>query len=189
MVWKIKIARVFLAAYIGLCGAQVAYADDSQVVQDKLKIIYHFMSHFTSWPTAVPLDADGKVHLCSVGDDDVTKELHFLENASTRALQILVESNVDIEGLTRCDILYIADNSPYSMTAILKHIDANPVLSISAQTGFAEGGGMVELVREQYEQRGVAKRSVRYNVNATAIRKVKLRVKPEAYELAVRVYR
>lgn len=188
MMWRSQgLWPLFMLAL--LVPVPVEAGDAGRRVQDKLKIIYHFMSHYVDWPDGLHLGREGHLHLCSLGQDEVSGELKFLQNASTRALRILISEDVDITKLSQCDVVYVADDSPYSVSRITRRISGKPVLTISSRKGFAQNGGMVELVRDHYETEGAPHQCVRFSVNATALRNAHLTMKRDVYDLAVQVYR
>lgn len=158
-------------------------------VQAKLAIIYNFISRYVKWPDQPSTDAVRDINICSIGSDELTKEMELLTKASTDKMRVNVISNVASNRWQNCHVLYIAKSEQRDVPAILAGIKTLPVLTFSSIESFADDGGMISLIRETQMQGAFERTFIRYEVNTASVYTAKLYVDPDALELARKVIR
>ena len=156
-------------------------------VQAKLVIIHSFISEYVRWPGRYSLDETHQIAICSLGEDELTKDLQQLEKASTDALSVRVVKNPDDMELKNCHVIYFADTQKADFREQLQKIKGFPVLTVGGFRQFIDGGGMVALVTKTQRQGNFEKNYVRYSLNSQALTKARLFIEPDAIELAERV--
>jgi len=79
-------------------------------------------------------------------------------------------------GIEGCQVLFIAASESRHVDHVLKGLESSPVLTVSEIRGFAQDGGMVNLVLEGGK--------VRFEVNVQAVEKAGLRMRAQLLDLA-----
>ncbi|GAB4264437.1 YfiR family protein [Deferrisoma sp.] len=105
----------------------------------KAAFLYHF-AQLTTWERAAP--AEG-FEVCVVGDDPFGPELDLLEGKRVHGLRVGVRRC----GRTpcRCPVVFVARSEAARLPEVLGALD-DGVLTVSDIPGFADRGGMIELV-------------------------------------------
>ncbi|MEW6678846.1 MAG: YfiR family protein [Pseudomonadota bacterium] len=162
-------------AWFGVAGWGYAQAQagvpDAQLI--RAAYLYNF-AKFTTWPD-VPR-RDGRLSLCVAGTDALTPALQALGGRLVRGRFIAVHPVRGADLPDTCQMLYVAASDVGRATALLRQARGLPLLTLSAQQGFAEAGGMVELTE-------VGGRT-RFIINLGAARAVGLEISPSLLSLS-----
>ena len=114
----------------------------------KAAFLYYFL-HFISWPNKSLGDKNEPYKFCMLEKSAVAQSLELIL-ASSKAVNTAVEVRVILAAsdATECDYVYIDQmNIEYSL-AVIAITRGKPILTVSDNDAFAEGGGMIELKRE-----------------------------------------
>ena len=173
-----------------LHGTSAAYAAPKLTdAQAKVLIVLNFINKYVDWPNGFNLRKTGYVNVCAYGNDAVTKELPVLRQASSSTLSVNVYLNQTESNLTRCHVVYIGESEHGKAERILSLVQGAPVLTVSGAPRFIDRGGVVGLT-EHIERQGTFERTfVRFEVNRKKVASSRLRLDPDALEMATRVIR
>ena len=105
--------------------------------------IYNF-TQFTTWPDKAIKD---EFSVCVLGRDPFGASLAPLKSRSVNQKNIAIRYQRRGDGLTGCNILFIAESESDHVDEIVKSLGDAPVLTMSNIDGFTDAGGMVEFQR------------------------------------------
>jgi len=116
--------------------------------QVKAAFLYNF-AKFIEWPTSGFPDASAPLRICVLGQDPFGQELHAITNEKTvNGRKFQVDQVVDLQLARTCHILFIASSEKARVKRILGSLRGTDVLTVGDTQGFAEQGGMINLVLE-----------------------------------------
>jgi len=134
---------------------------------------------FVEWPAGA-LNGRATIDLCVVPGDGMQRDLEDVvsgDRIDGRTVAVRrVERDADLSG---CQLLFVPASAIPSHRALLKRAAALPVLTVSDDEGFLEGGGIVRL-------REVDGR-VRFDVDAASAARAGLRISSQLLQLAASV--
>jgi len=145
----------------------------------KAAFLYNFAA-FVDWPAKAVPDADGAFVIGVLGEDPFGAALD--EIAATKTVgskPIVVRRFATIDDYTACHILFVAASEREGWALILERLGDAPVLVVGDTEGFAEAGGMINLVIED--------NTVRIEINQAATDRAGLKVSSKLLRLARRV--
>lgn len=134
--------------------------------------LYHFFN-FTQWPEK----SDGPfLRLCLIGDADSNPYLDSIDGkpAGNKTVQVLRMTGS--AQLDQCHALYLNYRSSALRDDVLSKTRLLATLTLSANPGFAEAGGVVEFVR--YDDR------LKLKINASAMHDKGLQISAKLLTLA-----
>jgi polysaccharide export outer membrane protein len=123
------------------------------------------------WPESVMGEADEPFRICSVGKDEFGGYLETLNESTVDERNVVVGQFASARELEFCHVLYVASSEALRQSQLVQVLRSSPILLASANSGFLEVGGMIQLYRE-----GDA---VRYEVNRAALLGVGLEFRRE----------
>ncbi|WP_025324215.1 YfiR family protein [Deferrisoma camini] len=122
------------------CGAAHASDLESRV---KAAFVYHFVQ-LTTWAEGLP---DGPLDVCLLGDDPVAEALAALQGKAVGGRG--VRTGTCAPGRRcGCEVVYVGRSEAGRLQADLAALGPG-VLTVSDIPGFADRGGMIELVKRQ----------------------------------------
>ena len=189
-----------LALFAGSITAEVR-ADSalSREYRVKAAFVYNFIK-FVDWPKEKMADSNEPITIGIIGSKDFVKAFEPLihkkvknRNISTKyfeGYEKLKKSKEDderqwnqkMEALKTCHLLVFCccdsvriENS----SQIIKALKGSPVLTVGETAGFLESGGIINLLMED--------KKVRFEINITAAKRAKLKIRSQLLRLAERV--
>ena len=151
-------------------NAGAASADEYEI---KAAFIYNF-TKFVRWPDA---DEGRPVILGILGKDPFGGAIDRAvsgKHVGTRRIHVVRVAKP--EDASRCDILFVSASEEPNLKRILQGLGTAPVLTIGDTDGFAERGGMINLVTEGNR--------VRFEINVEAMERAGLRASSQLLRLA-----
>lgn len=151
----------------------------SQVSENQVRagFLYNF-ALFVTWPDAEPKKAPPPpIRFCVMGNGRLTQLLRKTtrgERIGGRAVS--VETVKPADELTACRVLYLDASLGARRGALIRSLDAAPVLTVGNDREFVEDGGMIGLAR--------VGRRIKPVVNPTAARSAGLRISSKLLRLA-----
>lgn len=126
--------------------------------------LYHF-SQFTRWPTPQAV-----IHYCVFDDPDFAgiSQLAYQDKTGIEVININSESNINA-----CQLIYFSKNPA---PEFLKKISKLAILSVGAEQGFTELGGIIYLYENDSK--------LRFYINNTAAIKVGLKLGAQLLQLS-----
>ena len=161
---------LLLAMTLALCWAPArAQVADTQV---KAAFLLNF-TKYAEWPPVSFATPAAPLKLCIVGRDPFGDALRPV-TVGGRPLNI--EREIADDALKTCHIAYITESEDRRLPRILALLQGKPVLTVSDIDGFAENGGMIELV--------LTDGRVRFDINLAAASTSQLRLSSQLLKLA-----
>jgi hypothetical protein len=162
------------------CRGQTTKAGEYEI---KAAYLFNFTMFIERSATATQAE-DRPVVIGIVGRDAFGKAFAPVEGKKTgggnRVLEVRrLDKSADAGALASCDVVFLDLADPKDMKAALGRLKGTAVLTVSDSPGFLDAGGMVVLV--------VKEKTVRWEINRSAIRSSRLTVSAQLYRSAARV--
>ncbi|MFT5692932.1 MAG: hypothetical protein ACI92E_002268 [Oceanicoccus sp.] len=145
-----RLCRTAIGFILCLCigGLPEAKADTFNEADVKAAFLYYFL-HFISWPN----DGSGAnslpIELCTIDEGPVTKSLVLiLASPKAASTKVNVGMMTDLDQVSRCQYIFVGDTNVGVDQAVIAKTQTEEILTVSDVRGFAESGGMIELLRE-----------------------------------------
>lgn len=177
----IRLAGRQLGIGIMLCTSAMASATPMQAgtltraSQDALEAayIYNFI-RFTSWPDE---GDDAPATVLVAGDDRVRAAMQKIAAEANRSgyPRLRIDPCVRLSCLARPQVVFIGSDQEPHLQQWLDKARGQPVLTVSDIPGFADRGGMIELVRHRNH--------LSFRINRQAIEAAKLYVSAQLLQL------
>lgn len=168
------VLALFFSAGTDLYAQGGAYGDD------KLKSVFIYnLTHFVSWPESTVSGPLANFGICLLGDDLFENVIDkVVENESVNGTPIAVKraNTLAAFDLDTCHLLFIGENRIDNLPAIIDQSRTKSILTMGDAPGFADKGGMVNLVRE--------KKRIKIEVNTEAVKKAGLKLNSKLLRLA-----
>lgn len=137
-------------ALIFACGAAISFAQDDKSEAEKqirAQFVYNF-ANFVEWPDDAFSDAQAPIQVCLFGEVFFAPYLYSYNGSliGDRALTVTKADTVD-EIRAGCHVLYVGDDERVRLPTFWKEIRYMYVLSIGDRQGFADNGGIVNILR------------------------------------------
>lgn len=142
--------------------------------QVKASYLYNFLQ-FVEWPPKAL--AGGTILICIFGEDNFGTALRAITGETVRGLAVAVQQFSEPEGLEACHIVYVSASVHAHESLVLKRLVGRPVLTIGETAGFAERGGMINLIR-------VADK-IRFEINQQAAERNHLKINAQLLQLGI----
>lgn len=144
--------------------------------QVKAAYIYNF-TQFMDWPTNAFATTNAPVVIGILGEDPFGRILdEVVRNEVVRGRPLVVKRLRPDEDLRDCCVLFISRSEKERLPAVLHQLRGSPVLTISDSNGFAQQGGMVNLI--------LVNQTVKMEINQTAVETAGLQVSSKLLKLA-----
>jgi hypothetical protein len=174
--WRMAVAVVLIVSVTTPVLAQES-ASRARDYEIKAAVLY-LLSKFVEWPTSPP----DTFTIGILGVDPFGEPIDRLladKQVGGVPLTIRRVRVLDIGDLPR--VLFISASERKSVSRIVGELDGKPTLTMSDMEGFADAGGMVQLVEGDSRMRFV--------INEVAARRSKLRISANVLGLAIRTIR
>ncbi len=199
---KIKpyISLLLLFSFVLVSAPRVrADSEKSKECQIKAAFLYNFMK-FVEWPAEKMGDANEPVVVGLIGSKNFVKALEPIEQKKFHNRNIILKYfagyeklkkpqetdkrqwNKEMEALKNCHMLMfcVCDSVHVEETSeIIKALRDSPVLTVGEEDDFLESGGILNFLMED--------KKVRFEINAVAAKKDKLKISSQLLRLAKRV--
>ncbi len=171
--------RLLALACLGLAGGWAAGQDKSASVSEyelKAAFIYNF-TQFTDWPPGAFSSTTAPLVIGIVGDDPFGKTMDDLVRGEVVRKHPLVLKRLRVdEELRGCHLLFISRSEKERLPALLNQLKGSPVLTLSDVDGFAQQGGMVNLL--------LVNKNVKMEINQAAAGEAGLQISSKLLNLA-----
>lgn len=131
-------------------GAEFAWAQDNKTEAEKqvrAQFVYNF-ANFVEWPADAFGDADAPIKVCLLGEVFFAPYLYSYHGSliGERPLSVTKADTLD-EIRAGCHILYVGHDERVRLPTFWKEISYIYVLSIGEREGFADKGGIINILR------------------------------------------
>jgi len=178
---------IVIAAY--LCALTPAQAEDDASAKEyrvKAAFLYNF-TKFVEWPGAYALGKTHAANICIIGDDPFGSALEVFKQASSPQLELIVKRDIPESAIPTCNILFISRSEENRMGESIAKARAYPVLTVSEISGFADSGGIIEMVKVEKNIGLFSKDKINLRINLKAAEKEKLSIDARLLEIAAEV--
>jgi hypothetical protein len=176
--WKRRVAalvclHVWAVAPVGLIAATQTQASNAPAL--KAAFLFNF-AKFTEWPSD-GLAPGQKLSLCVLGDAPVADALtQTIEGRNIERHELTVQL-VKADGPIRsCHLLYLGSLDVQQSAQLLRTLAGAAVFTVADSDGFAESGGVIQLILEGDR--------VRFAVNVAAAKRARLTLSSKLLGLA-----
>ncbi len=163
-----------------LLSASASPAQESRPTESQVEAAYLY--NFGKFITFPPNRA-GKFDpfsICILGKDPFREALDAtVRGESINGKKITVQRLVNMQHAETCSILFVSSSEESHLPAIVAPAKTLSLLTVSDMKGFAERGGIIQLVRQQDR--------IRFEVNLAAAQESHLTLSSELLKVAVRV--
>ena len=145
----------------------------------KAAFMYNFLK-FIEWPDKAFFDYHTTINLCVLGKDPFGSTLDFIQGETINNKKIIIKYHYDIDGLEKCNVLFISSSEKERLTKILQTLGGLNILTISDTKSFAQQGVLINFHMEENK--------VRFEINQDAVNRSKLKISSKLLKLANIVY-
>ena len=174
--WLLGCLCLWLACQGLAGGEEIASGGEFKVYEVKAAYLYNF-TKFTDWPAAAFSASNAPLVIGIVGEDPFGKTIDAVMNGEVVHGHPLVVKRLgagdDFQG---CHILFFSQSEKKRLPDLLNRIKGRSVLSIGEVSGFAEQGGMVNLI--------VANKTVKMEINQGVATQAGLQISAKLLKLA-----
>ena len=173
--WRRLLAAVSIALVLSLAGTARAVEKPALEYQIKASYLYNFL-RYVEWP---PGTLSGNTLLvCVFGKERFGTALDSIVGESVRGQVIAVRPVSEPGQLDGCRLVFVGAAERGQEDVILQQLAGRPVLTIGETPGFADRGGVINLIR--------VKDKIRFEINQQAAERGGLRIGSQLLQLAVR---
>lgn len=173
--WRQLLLAGTIAVVLLLAGTARAAGKPALEYQIKASYLYNFL-RYVEWPPGAP--AGGTLPVCVFGKDRFGTALDAIVGESVRGLAIAVRPVSDPGQLDGCRVVFVGAAERGREADILQQLAGRPVLTVGETPGFADRGGVINLIR--------VKDKIRFEINQQAAERGGLRIGSQLLQLAVR---
>lgn len=132
-------------ALISVCGnANKANEAEQQV---RAQFIYNF-ANFVEWPEDAFADKQSPIKICLFGEVFFAEYLYTYSGSQIGTRKLLVQQAKEFEDIkSGCHILYVGEDQRVNLPTFWSKIKYVYVLSIGERNGFADKGGIINILR------------------------------------------
>lgn len=141
----------------------------------KAAFLYNF-AKFVVWPDDQLGEDRGPVTICIVGQDPFGNALEPFQKKTVKGRALSFERVEGLDEIAQCHVLFISSSEKEKLPFILQRIKNRNILSVSDMEGFAEAGGMINLVNRESK--------VRFQINVDAVGREGLEMSSKLLHLA-----
>ncbi len=150
--WSIRSARarcaaVFLAC-VGMLRAFLPAAADTPTLHEyelKAGVLFNIIK-YVDWPSAANGGPSDTLEIGLLGDIPFANALEVLNGKTVQGRKLSVRRIHSVADAGTCRVLYIGASEKAQLPEITAAFKDRPILTVSEVDGFAEAGGMVNLL-------------------------------------------
>jgi len=124
------------------CAAQTATEHEYAL---KAGVLYHIIE-YVEWPGGSISNTTSIIQIGLLGEIPFAEALEVLNGKTVQGRKIVVKRISDSQEAASCQVLFIGASEKPRSTQIVNESKNQPVLTVGEVEGFAEKGGMVNLV-------------------------------------------
>ena len=142
--------------------------------QIKAAMIVNFIQ-FVEWPDDPDLPRESLV-IGIIGKNTFGDAFDHIEGRIVNGKQLILKRFASLEGLNKCQVLFVPASESYRMYEILKSVSGYPVLTIGETDGFIRLGGIIRFYLEENH--------IRFEINKNAALDSNLKISAKLMEIA-----
>ncbi len=136
------------------------------------------IAKFTRWPASVFELPTSSLHLCVLGEDELSASMKTLEEQLVhgRSLRVrAIEKSIDV--LDDCQAVYVAADRRQELRDVISAASSQPILTVGDTDDFRELGGILGFVLD--------KNRMRFRINLSSTEKSGLEFNAQLLQLAI----
>jgi hypothetical protein len=174
--WLVGLVCLSLAGSGFATAADNASGGDFQVYQVEAAYLYNF-TKFTDWPATSFSSSNAPLVIGIVGADPFGKTIDAVMSGEVvRGHPLVVKRLRADDDFQGCHILFFSHSEKKRLPDLLNRIRGWPALSVGEISGFAEQGGMVNLI--------VTNQTVKMEINRAVSEQAGLKISSKLLKLA-----
>lgn len=134
----LRLTWVGLALLLPCRAGEKAYRE----YQVKAAMLYYFAADST-WPTNAFRSSTAPIVIGILGEDPFGPELLMLKGKSIKGRDLVIKAKQRGDDLSDCHLLFISRSEKEHLPSILNSLKGKPILTVSENEGFLDGGGMI----------------------------------------------
>jgi len=147
----------------------------------KASFLYNFMK-YVDWPRAGKLETTNVATIGLLGENPFGNAFSVLENKTVNGRRLIVKRIERPEDAAQCQIVFISSSEKNRLPQILETVKTLSVLTVGETEGFADRGGIINLIAE--------KNNIRLEINPQAAGNAGLTISSQLLKLPkVRIVR
>jgi hypothetical protein len=138
---------VLLLGWVLVFGTAAGFAQIGTQREYELKagVLYHIIE-YVEWPKGALSNTPPAIQIGLLGQIPFAEALEVLNGKTIQGRQLVVKRLTDPQATAQCQVLFIGASEKSRIPEIVAEVKDRPVLTVSEVDGFAEQGGMVNLV-------------------------------------------
>jgi hypothetical protein len=142
----------------------------------KAAFLYNF-AKLVDWPTNTFSSADAPLVIGVLGKSPVSEALAgTIKDKKVGLHPVRIRRFERVEDVSDCQVLFVCDSEKGRMAEILAKLQGKSILTVADADGFADSGGMIQLIKQR--------EAVRFEINTNATARANLRVSSRLLQLA-----
>jgi hypothetical protein len=145
--WPVAVGRLAWLA-CGLASGLLARADHAATLHEyelKAGVLYNIIK-YVEWPGEPAGATPATFEIALLGQIPFAEALSVLDGKTVQGRKVVVKRITRLEEAAQCQVLFIGASEKGRLAEITTELKRRPVLTVSEVEGFAEQGGMVNLV-------------------------------------------
>jgi hypothetical protein len=140
---------ILLCGLIFWAASGFAQTGTQREYELKAGVLYHIIE-YVQWPTqSSPSNQPPPIQIGLLGQIPFANALEVLDGKTLQGRKIVVKHLTDRQQATECQVLFISASEKARMSDIIAEVRNRPVLTVGEVEGFAEQGGIVNLLADQ----------------------------------------
>ena len=141
----LKRAIYCLALWLTCVSVQAEQSEAEQQV--RAQFVYNF-ANFVEWPSDAFEDSAAPIRICLFGDIEFAPYIYSYSGTLVGARELVVKKSHNLTDIrTGCHILYVGEDERVRLPTFWQQIKYIYVLSIGERSGFADKGGIINILR------------------------------------------
>ena len=152
--------------------------------QVKAAFLYNFVK-FVQWPEEKPADNNDIITIAVIGNHKFGNAFESVKGKKVRDKKIIVKffsrfhDTNDKNDLKKCHLLFICPSEKQHLNDIIEIAGQANILTVADMNGFIQNGGIIQFIMQD--------KKVRFQINLSAARRAKLKIRSQLLRLAKKV--
>jgi hypothetical protein len=148
--WSARLASQFLLLLLALLSpaARAAQTGTQHEYELKAGVLFHIIQ-YVDWPSESVSNSPAAIQIGLVGDIPFVEALEVLNGKTIQKRKLVVKRISTPQEAVDCQVLFIGASEKARLPDIVTELNNRPILTVGEVEGFAEHGGMVNLVSGQ----------------------------------------
>lgn len=156
---------------IGKAAPQEGYTEE--VI--KVGIVFNLVM-FVKWPVESFVDNSSPLNMCVIGKDPFKGGLSSIEGKLVKKRKLGVRILKDNDNMSDCHLAYVSASESGNFEKIIDALALSHVLTVGETPGFAERGGIVNLIKKEGR--------IGFEINIDAAKRANINISSELLKLA-----